>query len=88
MFSAVALVAFSFAGMANNSVEKETNEVKVEIVLTDCYQYAADNTMAEMDALGTHGSTSFDEIMDIFDFYLDFCKDLGGSVGNMVVVTN
>ena len=47
MFSAVALVAFSFAGMANNSVEKVEKEIKVEEVKeeitlrVDCVELAA-----------------------------------------------
>lgn len=87
MFSAVALVAFSFAGMANNAVENDiTKEVKVEVLVRDCYDYAADTAMAEFEALGGHHS--FDEVLDTFDFYLDFCKSLGGNVGDMVVVTN
>ncbi|WP_445455683.1 hypothetical protein [Flavobacterium sp. HNIBRBA15423] len=89
MFSAVALVAFSFAGMANNSVEKTTKEEKeVEAVkATDCYQWASDASMDELMAYD-HGSPSMGELMDIYDFYLGFCKDLGGNVGDMVVVSN
>lgn len=38
MFSAVALVAFSFAGMANNEVKEEKVEVKVD----PCIQFSFD----------------------------------------------
>jgi hypothetical protein len=40
IFSAVALVAFSFAGMANEIKEKK--EVENAVVITDCFSEAID----------------------------------------------
>lgn len=39
VFSAVALVAFSFAGMANNEVKEVENKVAIEDC-EECYAYA------------------------------------------------
>lgn len=45
MFSAVALVAFSFAGMANNEVKEEKVEVKVD----PCIEWAI-GALGELEA--------------------------------------
>ena len=54
MFSAVALVAFSFAGMANNSVEKVEKEINVEetVILV----YGCDTIWSDVFAMEFNGN--------------------------------
>lgn len=74
-FSAVALVAFSFAGMANNEVkEVETKEEKV--VKTNCSSYATSSVQAETLA---YGPMSFDEYAEAYTFYYNTCIDANNS---------
>jgi len=69
IFSAVALVAFSFAGMANEVEEKEEKIV----VKTNCSSYAMASTVAESNYYGTTMSSS--QFAEAYTFYYNTCVD-------------
>lgn len=79
MFSAVALIAFSVTGMANNGgkdVEtKETKKVE-KVVKTNCSSYATSSVQAETLA---YGPMSFDEYAEAYTFYFNTCQDANNS---------
>jgi len=80
VFSAVALVAFSFAGMANNEVkEVEVKETKKEetIVKTNCSSYAMASTIAESNYYGYTMTNS--EFASAYTFYYNTCVDANNS---------
>ncbi|UGS21059.1 hypothetical protein [Flavobacterium cyclinae] len=69
-FSAVALVAFSFAGMANEIEEKKVEEASTE---RDCF-LEADMTLRVWDALyGGSGLTEQEEIR-FMNIYIAICE--------------
>lgn len=68
IFSAVALIAFSFAGMANQIEEKKVEEKKVEkkIIVTDCDQCQqwADGQVTGSDPTNKKWMAKVDECYD------------------------
>lgn len=69
LFSAVALVAFSFAGMANNEVKEEKVENNFQVLKEnmDCFDYAIGALWAYEELLGpiddAHGATIMNDAM-------------------------
>lgn len=81
VFSAIALTAFSFAGLAN--------EVKVEKVettqgLTPCQVYAIVNVSIEL----CDSEMSQAEVSAAFQYYNEICTENGGptGLGNVVII--
>ncbi len=72
IFSAVALVAFSFAGMANEIEEKKVDFLE-ETIQRDCFE-AADLTLRIWDAL--YGTTYMTEAEEIswMNIYIALCE--------------
>ena len=75
IFSAVALVAFSFAGIANNEVQN------VDAGL-GCFGYAIRNTALEM---ADDSAMTDAEISASFAWYLDFCNSNPGNSGDVII---
>jgi len=75
IFSAVALIAFSFAGMANNEVQNDNAG-------NSCLVYAIRNTALEM--ADDSGMTD-NEICESFQWYLDFCNSNPGNSGDVII---
>ncbi|WP_130734286.1 hypothetical protein [Flavobacterium sp. J27] len=74
MFSAVALIAFSFAGMANeNLVKSQIEEEKTIKDYWDCAKIASDVYDELVDAFGE------EEAMDNANAYFDDCMSSGES---------
>ncbi|WP_445722862.1 hypothetical protein [Flavobacterium sp.] len=73
MFSAVALVAFSFAGMANEVKEIETTKSKEEVVVVEdgCVQESFDAVEAFENSLGIKLSPSVEGMMILMAY--DLC---------------
>lgn len=93
MFSAIALVAFSFAGMANTGGEEklEIKDSTIEMetlsekqVVYSCLGYAIRNMVIESGA--TEGGYSNEQMIEAFSFYLDLCNDLGGAVEDVMII--
>ena len=68
IFSAVALVAFSFAGMANEVEKKEEKTV----LRTNCRDYAMNAVKAET---LQYGPMDYDSFSEAYNFYYNFCVD-------------
>ena len=81
IFSAVALVAFSFAGMANEIEEKK---VETTLGLTPCQIYAIVNVSIEL----CDSEMSQAEVSAAFQYYNELCDENGGpaGLGNVVIV--
>jgi hypothetical protein len=80
IFSAVALVAFSFAGMANEVEELKTASI------SPCAGYALVNALQEEQAIG--GFSSGEEFQDAINFYYNMCVDCPRCIMlDVVVVT-
>ena len=79
-FSAVALVAFSFAGMANEVKEK----VETTQGLTPCQVYAIVNVSIEL----CDSEMSQAEVSAAFQYYNEICTENGGptGLGNVVII--
>lgn len=69
IFSAVALIAFSYAGMANEIEEKNTDE-KLGV---DCNRYARASIVAETYYYGAPLSQS--EFNEAYSFYYSTCTE-------------
>ena len=69
-FSAIALLAFSFAGMANEIEEKK---VEVETLGVDCNRYARASIVAETYYYGSPLSQS--EFNEAYSFYYNTCTE-------------
>jgi hypothetical protein len=80
MFSAAALIVFSFAGMASNEI-KEDEKLKQD----ECGEYADTAVGIEQDA----GFMDSYEQYDAYMFYYDLCQEVGVKGALLpVVVTN
>lgn len=75
-FSAVALVAFSFAGMANEIEEIEISKSKIESE-TNCNSYAMSSTIAESQYYG-YVMTSV-QFASSYSFYYNSCVSANNS---------
>jgi hypothetical protein len=75
-FSAVALVAFSFAGMANEIEEIEISKSKIETE-TNCNSYAMSSTIAESQYYG-YVMTSV-QFASSYSFYYNSCVSANNS---------
>ncbi|MCU0350458.1 MAG: hypothetical protein MUF43_06440 [Flavobacterium sp.] len=87
MFSAVALVAFSFAGMANEIEEKKIEEFTLNQNQPGCLKYAVRNANK---VLSVAPDMDDEEFNDIYNSLLEACNEAGGAgnIGEIVVVTN
>jgi hypothetical protein len=74
IFSAVALLAFSFAGMANEIEEKKVEE-KI-IVKANCDSYAKSCIVAETYQYGPMSQSQFNEA---YSFYYNTCVEANNS---------
>ena len=74
IFSAVALMAFSFAGMANEIAETEVDDTIVKEA--DCGSYARASIVAETQQYGVMSQSEFNEA---FSFYYNTCVDANNS---------
>ena len=78
MFSAVALVAFSFAGMANETIEKvETNKkvIAKSLMTTDCDKLAND-TMDVYEAAGWSVEEAYEKGLEVYNVCIGKTKKL------------
>lgn len=87
MFSAVALIPFSFSGMANTGVEEklEIKELQLDnFKVPGCREYAIANAVVESNAFGGY---SGDDFAEAYFYYLDACNEANGSIGNVIILT-
>ena len=85
IYSAVALVAFSFAGMANTGGEEKIELIESLNLLehTNCRDYGNQNALIELEA---YGSMSMIDFVSAIIYYENLCNENGGAVGNVVVL--
>jgi hypothetical protein len=85
MFSAVALVAFSFIGMANTGGEEKLELIET-LKLTEhsnCRDYGNQNALIELETFGAMTLTDF--VLTVM-YYENLCNANGGATGNVVIL--
>lgn len=84
MFSSVALIAFSFAGMANNekTETKNLNDEKSVLKQNECGEYAGKAVEIEQEA----GFMDSYEQYDAYMYYYDLCEEVGADEALLPVV--